>query len=580
VPSTLRRTALAATAFLASACVGSAAAPTPVFPVRAAPPAVEPPPIEMGLPPAPGRYDGRMDVVHYDLEIVLPPENDRILGEARIRYLSSVAGPHPVILDLTGLAVESVTWEGAPIPFRHESGEIHVRVPGRPSTTDTLELGVRYRGTPDDGLILRSTIHGDPSAFADNWPNRARFWFPSNDHPSDRATVTFTVHAPAGRPVIANGTLLQAAAPADPGRTGGIENLLTWVWASRVPIPTYLMVIGSAPMQILHGGLAACGMAPASPRADGCVEISNWVFAPDTAHARRVFARSGAMLDFYARLVGPYPFEKLANVQASTRFGGMENASAIFYSERSLAEGRDIEGTVAHEIAHQWFGDHVTPADWPHLWLSEGFASYFGPLFFEHAEGIDDFRGRLAEARERYLASDVTGRPVVDHSAANLMELLNRNSYQKGALILHMLRWVMGDEDFFEGIRRYHARHGGSAVETDQFRAVAEEVHGEPLDWFFTQWLMEPGYPRYRVDWRWDAAAGEAEVVVRQEQDGTWPAFRMPVELEFTLPAGTVRVTEWVEGREWRGRIPLPAAPGQLRLDPDGWILKEMVTDR
>lgn len=561
----------------AAGCAGTSGSPTPVFPVRAAPPAVEPPPIEMGLPPAPGRYDGRMDVVHYDVELVLPPGNDRIRGTALIRYLSREAGPHDVILDLTGLAVEGVSWEGEAVPFRHESGEIRFRAPGRPSASDTLEVEVRYRGTPDDGLILRENVHGEPSAFADNWPNRARFWFPSNDHPSDRATVTFTVHAPPGRPVVANGNLVQAGGSSDPARTGGMEGLQSWRWSTAVPIPTYLMVVGSAPMQILHGGLGACGRAPASPRADGCVEVSNWVFPPDTAHARRVFARSAQMLDFYSALVGPYPFEKLANVQSATRFGGMENASAIFYSERALAEGRDIEGTVAHEIAHQWFGDHLTPADWPHLWLSEGFASYFGPLFFEHAEGAGDFRVRMASVRERYLASDVVGRPVVDRSSTNLMELLNANSYQKGALVLHMLRWVLGDEDFFEAVRLYHARHGGSAVETDDFRAVVQEVHGESLGWFFTPWLTLPGYPRYRVDWQWDAPAREVEVVVRQEQDPAWPTFRMPVEFEFTLPAGTVRVTEWVDGREWRGRIPLPAAPTALVLDPDEWILKERV---
>lgn len=565
---------------LASGCGGPGGSAVPVFPVRAAPPAMEPDPIEMGLPPAPGRYDGRIDVVHYDVELVLPPANDHIQGNARIRYLSAVAGPHTVVLDLTGLAVDAVTWEGTDVPFRYEEGEIHVRVPGRTSASDTLEVGVRYHGTPDDGLILRPNVHGEPGAFADNWPNRARFWFPSNDHPSDRATVHFTVHAPAGRQVIANGTMLRAGTAADPQHTGGVEGLLTWEWRTAVPIPTYLMVIGAAPLRILHGGVAACGLAPASPRVDGCVEVSHWVFAPDTAHAARVFARSGEMLDFYSRLVGPYPFEKLANVQSATRFGGMENASAIFYSERALAEGRDIEGTVAHEIAHQWFGNHLTPADWPHLWLSEGFASYFGPLFFEEVAGVEDFRRRLEGARNRYLSSDVTGRPVVDHSAANLMELLNANSYQKGALVLHMLRWVMGDSDFFEAVRRYHARHGGSAVETQQLQAVLEEVHGESLDWFFQQWLLSPGYPVYRVDWEWAPTEGGARVNVRQEQDPSWPAFRMPVELEFELPAGTVRVVQWVEGRDWQGVVPLPAAPASMRFDPDQWILRGMAADR
>lgn len=531
----------------------------------------------MGLPPAPGRYDGSLDVLHYHVELVLPPENDRILGRTRIQYLSRVAGPHPVVLDLTGLAVESVTWGGRRVPFTYEAGEIRLQAPGAPSAADTLEVEVLYRGTPADGLILGNTVHGEPSAFGDNWPNRARFWFPSVDHPSDKAGVTFTVHAPAGQQVIANGTLLGPPLPADTSATRGIEGLVTWRWETRVPIPTYVMVVGVAPMEILPGGLGACGFAPASPRPDGCVEVSHWVFAPDTAHARRVFARSAEMLDFFARLVGPYPYEKLANVQSSTRFGGMENASAIFYSERALAAGRDLEGTVAHEIAHQWFGNHVTPADWPHLWLSEGFASYFGPLFFEHTDGVDTFRRMMAENARSWLASPVTGRPVVDRGATNLMQLLNANSYQKGSLVLHMLRWVMGDEAFFRGVREYVARFGSGNARTEDLRAVLEEVHGEPLGWFFAQWLMEPGHPRYQVDWEWRGDARMVEVVVRQVQDPAWPTFRMPVELEFVLPAGTVRVREWVDGREWRGRIPLPGAPSELRFDPDGWILKEIV---
>jgi len=346
-----------------------------------------------------------------------------------------------------------------------------------------------------------------------------------------------------------------------------------------VAIPTYLMVVGVAEMESIPGGLGACGLAPASPRADGCVEVSQWAFAPDTAHARRVFGRSAQMLDFYARLVGPFPYEKLANVQSATRFGGMENASVIFYSEQALAQGRNIESTVAHEIAHQWFGNSVTPVDWPHLWLSEGFASYFGPLFFEEAEGPAAFRGMLEGNRQRYLASDVTHRSIVDQSSANLMELLNANSYQKGSLVLHMLRGIMGDEPFFEGVRRYYQRYAGGNATTSDLQGVLEEVHGESLEWFFQQWLHRPGHPIYAVEWEWDGSG--VAVMVRQEQDSSWPAFRMPVELEFVLPGGGVeRVTRWVEGREWRERIPLRAAPSELRFDPDGWILKEMVNDR
>jgi len=557
--------------------------PEPVAPpwdTLSPPPIVEgaewtdPEPIEMGLPPAPGRYAGDLDVIHYDVELVIPPENDRVSSRTVIRYVRpGQRGAHPLTLDFTGLSVEAVTALGVPVPFTHENGVIRMDHPGRPGIYDTIQVEIMARGVPEDGLILRENVHGDPTAFGDNWPNRARFWFPSVDHPSDKATVAFTVHAPEGRRVVANGVQEGPAVPAEPERTGGVEGLWSWRWVNVVPIPTYLMVVGVAELEVMEQGLAACGQAPASPRDDGCIEITAWAFAPDTAHARHVFRRSGEMVDLYVDLIGPYPYEKLANIQSSTRFGGMENASAIFYSEQAIAQGRDIEGTVAHEIAHQWFGNSLTPADWPHLWLSEGFASYFGPLFWEHTEGDLAFRERLSGVRERYLASDVTHRPVVDEAAENLLDLLNANSYQKGALVLHMLRGVMGERTFFRAIREYYRRHSGGNVETSDFRQVMEEFHRDSLGWFFQQWLYSPGYPELRTEWSWNPSSRQARVILRQEQRPDWPAFRMPVEFEFVLDGGVHRASVWMEGREWIGTITLPRAPLELRVDPDEWLL-------
>jgi aminopeptidase N len=470
-----------------------------------------------------------------------------------------------------------VMWRGSPLEFTHEDGIIRLEAPGSPGRYDTLRVEVMTRGVPDDGLILRENVHGEPTAFADNWPNRARFWFPSVDHPAHRATVAFTVHAPPDRVVIANGIQRGEPEPVDSLGVAGVEGLLTWRWATEVTIPTYLMVIGAADLVEMPGGLAACGAAPASPRDDGCIEVTAWAFPPDTAHARRVFGRAAEMVDLYTEVFGPYPYEKLANVQASTRFGGMENASAIFYSETAIAEGRDIESTVAHEIVHQWFGNSVTPADWPHLWLSEGFASYFAPHFWERTEGLEAFRERIDGVRERYLASEVTDRPILDLYAQNLLDLLNANSYQKGALVLHMLRWVMGDQAFFRGVRRYYAAHRGGTATTDDLKRAMEESHGEGLDWFFQQWVERPGYPVYRLDWEWIASAREARVTLRQEQDALWPTFRMPIEMEFQMEGGVHRVIQWVDGREFTRRIPLPGEPSELRVDPDGWLLMRLV---
>jgi len=554
--------------------------PDPEDPEAEAPRIDQPEPIQMGLPPEPGRYVGILEVHHYDIEVVIPPENDRYSARTTVHYQSRIPGPHFVALDLTGVRVEAVTWRGQSRRFTHEDGILEFVVPGTHNTWDTLQVEVMTIGTPADGLILQDNVHGAPAAFGDNWPNRARFWFPGLDHPSHKATVSFTVHAPEGRKVVANGTRVAGPIPAEPTRAGGLEGLMTWRWETGVAIPTYLMVIGVADMVVMDGGLAACGSAPASPREDGCVEVTAWAFPPDTAHARHVFRRSAEMLDLYAEVFGPYPYEKLANVQSSTRFGGMENASAIFYSEQAISQGRDIEATVAHEIVHQWFGNSVTPADWPHLWLSEGFASYFGPWFWEQVDSEIEFQRRIAANRDRYLASEVTDRPVVDHGATNLMDLLNANSYQKGSLVLHMLRWVVGDPAFFRGVRVYYARHAGGNTVTDDFQRAMEEAYGESLDWFFQQWLHSPGYPVFDATWRWDERARRIHVTIRQEQDESWPTFRMPVELAVLLEdGGTHREIVRVDGREWEWSSALPSPPTGLELDPDGWLLMRAARD-
>jgi len=301
--------------------------------------------------------------------------------------------------------------------------------------------------------------------------------------------------------------------------------------------------------------------------------VTYWVYPQDVEKAEPSFRRAAEMVDYFTEIVGPFPFEKLANVQSATRFGGMENASAIFYSERGIASGRNMEGTVSHEIAHQWFGDAITEASWHHLWLSEGFATYFGAQFFEVADGIDDFRRRMEESRLRVVGSDDVNRPIYDPEERDLFELLNDNNYPKGGWVLHMLRGMVGDDVFFEGIRAYYARHLHSSVLTEDFQAVMEEVSGQQLDWFFQQWIYEPGYPTFEHSLTW--TGDTAELTVRQLQSASWPAFRVPMEVEFVVDGETIRRQIEVEGRETTVRIEgLGAEPDAVVLDPDHWVLK------
>jgi aminopeptidase N len=455
----------------------------------------------------------------------------------------------------------------------YRDGRLSIPLPPGATPADTFRVQVRYGGVPDDGLIFRRNVHGRPSVFADNWPNRARFWFPSVDDPSDKATVTFTVHAPASWVVVANGAEEGEPTDGPPTRNGAPRR--TWTWSMDVPASPYNFVIGAADMAEIPLGTAACGAAPASPRDDGCIEVSAWLLGEDTAQAHVSFRRATEMVDYYAELIGPFAFEKLAHVQSATRFGGMENASAIFYTEEGLASGRDMEGTVAHETAHQWFGDEVTEADWPELWLSEGFATYFGHLFFEHADGVEERQRRMEESRRDYLSSGVTGQPVIDRDQQDLFALLNANNYPKGAWVLHMLRGILGDDAFFEGIRRYYRRYAGRNATTDDFREVMESAGGTDLSWFFDQWLRQPGYPVLNMDWSWDAAAGETTVTVEQVQDPDWPVFRLPLQIAVEGSGGEDgRHGVEIVGRVQRFRFPAATEPSGVTLDPDGWVLK------
>jgi aminopeptidase N len=533
--------------------------------------AQEPAPIEAGVAPPPGEYAPGVDVVHYEVEVGLGYGVLWFEGITEIRVAVTEAGP-TLPLDFSGLGINEVSVDGRESDFDHTDGVLRVSL-GAFAAGDTATVRIHYEGVPDDGLIIRENVHGEPSAFVDNWPNRTRFWLPSVDHPADKATVRYTIHAPAEWKAIANGHLASEPTPSPMDAIGPEGERLTWIWEVGVPISPYNMVIGAADLEIRTVGLAACGQAPASRRDDGCVEVTYWVYPQDVDKAEPSFRRAAEMVDHFTEVVGPFPFEKLANVQSATRFGGMENASAIFYSERGIASGRNMEGTVSHEIAHQWFGDAVTEASWHHLWLSEGFATYFGAQFFEAADGIDDFRRRMEQSRLRVVGSEDVNRPIYDPEERDLFGLLNDNNYPKGGWVLHMLRGMVGDDDFFKGIRTYYARHLHSSVLTEDFQAVMEEVSGQQLDWFFQQWIYEPGYPTFEHSLTW--TGDTAELTVRQLQSASWPAFRVPMEVEFAVGAETIRRQIEVEGRETMVRIEgLEAEPDAVVLDPDGWVLK------
>ena len=571
-------TRIAAITLLAAGC-SATAGPRVSDPLPTAPPpgAVEPEPIEAGQKPAPGEYAPGFDAVQYEIAVDLtdagatPPRID-----ARTRVTVAIEPPRrdTLVLDFSGLRVLAVRAGDdaaamSDVAYRHANGRLHVALPADALAGDTIVVDVTYEGTPDDGLIIRDNVHGVRTAFVDNWPNRARFWFPSIDHPGDKATVLVGARVPDGWAVVANGPRERTPAGGDP-----LAPPADGVWSFSVdePIPTYTMVLGAGPLTMTT--LDECVRS-----AGRCVPTRLYTFPQDSAQAQPSFARAADMLAYYSELFAPFPYAKLDHVQSATQFGGMENVGAIFYSEQSIAEGNDIEGTVAHEIVHQWFGDAVTEDNWQHLWLSEGFATYFASVYFEHADGDAAFMERIADDVADYLASGDAALPLVDTTATlvpDLFALLNTNSYQKGGLVLHMLREMLGDSAFYAGVRNYYNAHEHGTALSDDLRFALEGASGRDLSWFFDQWVYSPGHPVLRVSSDYDAAARQAVITIEQVQDAAWPTFRFDTEVRVRtssrIASGEVTVTE----RTTTLRIPLPEAPAGVELIPRGWLLKEM----
>ncbi len=481
-----------------------------------------------------------------------------------------------VVLDLDdAMQVQGVTFTCddmyANAKWVRAKGQLRVAIPRQspiyptPGNVETQCIRVVYAGVPTDGLIIGPDAKGRWQAFGDNFPNRARHWLASMDHPSRKARVTFDVSAPVGLTVVANGRLVETT-PLSESRT-------RTVWREDRPIPTYGMVIAAAPLSMLDLGRTACGFAEDR----GCVPQAVW-FAPEVRlDMPGQFARAGEIVDFYSRTIGEYPYEKLGHLQTTTRYGGMENPSAIFYFDRGFRRKNGIDdGLIAHETAHQWFGDAVTEREWAHIWLSEGFATFFAALWAQHAYGDTAYARESAGMRDAVLKADVvTRRAVIDSVETDPNRLLNENSYPKGGFVLRMLRDEVGDSAFFSGLRRYYAAHRHGNAMTQDLQAAVEAASGRPLGWFFDQWLRRPGWAELRTSFAWDGATGRVTLLV--EQGTRFGAYQLTLPVELVDATGASRQYRVpIEARASQAVI-LPgtftAAPDSVRCDPAHTLL-------
>lgn len=454
-----------------------------------------------------------IDVLHYKFSIDLNDNNDTIYGKADILGIRLQPG-NEISFDLVqampgqkGMKVSNVSGEGS--SFKQQNNKLIISFQYPALVNDSFRVKIDYYGVPSDGLIISKNKYGDRTFFADNWPDRAHNWIPCVDDPADKASFEFWVTAPSGYKVISNGVLTEEII------TG--ENKLLTIWKEDVPLSTKVMVIGVAKFAIKTFADSPVGLP-----------VSAWVYPQDSIKGFRNYSVAPAIVKFLSDYIGPFPYKKLANVQSTTRFGGMENASAIFYNEESASTNRSVEDLLTHEIAHQWFGDMATEKSFAHLWLSEGFATYFTDLYLESKYGTDSLNKRMQNEREEVIDFVKTSRkPVVD-SVSPYMQLLNPNSYQKGGWVLHMLRRQLGDPVFHQSIRTYYDMYKGKNATTEDLRAVFEKISGKNLDTFFRQWLYTAGMPKLNITWKNISKNKKVAITIEQLQE---TPFQFPLEI-------------------------------------------------
>jgi hexosaminidase len=528
--------------------------------------------------PADRRTITGIDVQHYGFSLTLNDANNNIRGVADItlRFTREMTS---FPLDLVrknntgkGMLVQSVTENGRQLRFEQDNGTLRIFTSAKPSVHTYT---IRYEGIPVDGLIISTNKFGHRTFFGDNWPDRAHNWLPCQDHPSDKATVDFTVTAPDHYKVVANGHLEE--------ETKLPRRMKKTHWKETAPLYSSLMVIGVADFAIDHAGNVKNAPQSIAQHTPGNVSpnitqnisqnipVLSYVFPENKSQGFRDYSVAPDILSYYIRNFGPYAYEKLANVQSKTIFGGMENASAIFYFENSVGD-REVEPLMAHEIAHQWFGDAVTEDDWQHLWLSEGFATYLTLLYMEHKYGTDTLQASLQKDRARIFEFEKQRfTPIVDTTVHdNYTVLLNANSYQKGSWVLHMLRHQIGDSIFRKGLAAYFSAYRNGNANTADFERVMETVSGQDLQTFFRQWLYAAGHPKLSFSWHYNPDQKQLSIQIDQQQDNP---FTFPLEFSVNGVIHTVSIN----AKNTTVNLPLDAQPDSILPDPNTNLLVEIV---
>ena len=526
--------------------------------------------LQNGLFPLPGdkpHYprDRAVDIEHVRLDISLDLDAKRISGRVAHTFSALNDGLSAIELDAVELEIAGVRLTGgAALGHSLADGRLRIELDRPRAAGEQGTVVVEFAGSPRRGLYFIGPDEAYPLKRLEVWSQGededSRHWFPCYDYPNEMATSEMHVTVREPFTVIAIGELRGI----EPGPQPGTR---TFHWHQDLPHVTYLTSV------------CAGEFAEVRDDWDG-IPILYYVPPGREADAREVFKNTPDMMRLFSERTGiRYPYAKYAQVVVQDFiFGGMENVSATTLTDTSLLDARarldnDADGLIAHEIAHQWFGDLLTCRDWSHGWLNEGFATFFELLYTEHNKGRDEFLYSLRNEMDSYLSeAGQYKRPIVTNVYHEPIDLFDRHLYEKGGVVLNMLRVCLGEALFWKAIQRYAAARRGTNVVTPDLQRAIEEATGRNLDWFFDQWIFGAGHPEIKATYAWDEEAKAAKLGLKQTQTGERVAevFRLPLRVDFKLEGGEMvsRRAEMTE-REQTFYLPLPAKPKFLRVDPE-----------
>lgn len=525
---------------------------------------------------------------HLRLNLKVDPKAKSLEGVATQRVRTTAADQLWLKLDQIGLTFEEAHVAGVKAKFEVEGQTLRIRLPQNggkgPKLGDVFEFSVKYRVQDSRrGLYFTGPDADHPKkpfqAWSQGQDEDSRHWFPSFDYPNQKATSEVIATVPKGFTAVSNGALLSKK---------DVGEWTEFHYKLGTPHVSYLVC------------LTVAEFSQWEDQGPGGLPVQYFVAPGREEDGKRAFGNTPAMIQAFAEKTGmPYPYEKYSQVAVQDFiWGGMENTSATTQTDLTLHDARahldfSSDGLVSHELAHQWFGDLLTCRDWSHGWLNEGFATFMERIWVESDKGPN---GGWDEGKyysyldlKEYVAEDTTKyrRPIVCNTYLEPMDLFDAHLYQKGGLVLNLLRFVLGEEPFWRSIQAYVARHRGQSVETlDLIRAI-EDTTGRNLRRVFDEWVFGAGHPELELTYAWHEEKGLAEIVVEQKQTGGQPTrvedgctthlFHLPAVIELTLQDGK-KVSHKIQLGEARERVFIPVAskPQMVRFDPENWIPKTL----